>query len=90
MTPQELSQLTATYNSLVSRMQGAERLLTDSTATMKAAQHALTTSPPFMREAATRILSDAIANHQAVERELIEATTELTMLRLQYPHLPQS
>lgn len=90
MTPQELSQLTATYNSLVTRMQGAKQLLRDSAATMKAAEFALTTSPPFMREEAASILSDAIANHQAVESELMEATTELVTLRLQHPQLPQS
>lgn len=91
MTPQEIAEadLRATYNSLVSRMQGAERLLRDSTYTMQAAQEALATSPPSMRQAAMQILSDSIANHQAVEAELMEATAALIRFRLQHPQLPQ-
>lgn len=85
MTPEEL---TATHNSLVTRLQATEKLLQDTRSTMQAAQANFADAQKAALDAG-QILQDAIHNHTSLEHELLLVTSSLTKLCIEHPELIQ-
>jgi hypothetical protein len=85
MTPEEL---TATYDSLVTRLQATEKVVLDTGTTMQAAQANFTKTQKAALDAA-QILQDAIHNHNSAEHELQLVTSSLIKLCIEHPELSQ-
>ena len=85
MTPEEL---TATYNSLVTRLQATEKVVQDTNHTLQRAQANFADAQKVVLDA-SRILQDAIHNHTSAQSELLLVTSSLTKLCIEHPELIQ-
>ena len=85
MTPEDF---TATYNTLVTRLQAIEEVVQNTRTTMQAAQANFAKAQEVALDAG-QILQDAIHNHTSAENELLLVTSSLAKLCIEHPELSQ-